>query len=109
MIVEIIPSDGVGRGRPIRLTASQIVVRQDNGTPIGVFAHYGPEGGYAAAIAAHCGACGAPPQDFHRMLQVLGIRQTVVIDRLKMPAPPPGARLIAGPRTKDSGDQTHGQ
>jgi hypothetical protein len=98
MIVEIIPAEGVGKARPIIVTCNQIVIRQDNGTPIGVFAHYGPDGAYAASIAAHCRKCGAAPDDFNRMLQALGVHSTVIVDRLQLPKPAPGARLIAGPQ-----------
>ena len=87
MIIELIPRIG---GEPIRLNIAQFVVRQDNGTPISVGAEYGPEGSQAVS----CVGC----KDFQRMLRVLGVKDTVVVDTLQMPQPQPGARLIAGPR-----------
>mgnify|MGYP005856839013 CR=1 FL=1 len=54
MIIEVVLNDGVGKSAPVVLHCNQLVVRQDNGTPIGVFAHFGPDGAYAASIAAHC-------------------------------------------------------
>lgn len=87
MIIELIPRIG---GEPIRLNIAQFLVRQDNGTPIAVGAEYGPEGSQAVS----CVGC----KDFQRMLRVLGVKDTVVVDTLQMPQPQPGARLIAGPR-----------
>lgn len=87
MIIELIPRIG---GAPLRLDVSQFVVRQDNGTPISVGAEYGPEG----AQAVSCVGC----KDFQRMLRVLGVKDTVVVDTLHMPQPQPGVRLIAGPQ-----------
>lgn len=98
MIVEIILADGVGKAAPLVLECNQIVIRQDNGTPIGVFAHYGQDGSYAASMAATCTHCGRGVEDFNRMLRALGVHATVVVDKLEMPKPPPGAKLIAGPR-----------
>ena len=98
MIVEVILSDGIGRASPLVLHANQLVVRQDNGTPIGVFAHYGPEGAYAASISASCTHCGKGVEDFNRMLRALGVHSTVVVDKLVLPKPPPGAKLVASPK-----------
>lgn len=90
MILEIIPEGGVGVGKPIILTACQVVVRQDNGTPIMVAAHFGPAKAYACERAGDA--------DFNRMLRSLGINETVLCDRIELPKPPPEARLIADPR-----------
>ena len=91
MIVELILSDGIGHSRPVRLSVSQILVRQDNGTPIMVAAEYG------ANRSQCCAKVG--DKDFLSVLQALGINETVICDRIEMPPPPPGARLIAGPKT----------
>ena len=48
-----------------------------------------PEGGQAVSSA------GRP--DFNRILRVLGVHTTVVVETVRLPAPPVGARLIAGP------------
>lgn len=88
MIIELLPEVGQA---PIRLTVSQIVVRQDNGTPIYVAAHYGPDGAYAASSVGDA--------DFNRMLRVLGVNMTVLVEKLMLPQAPAGARLIAGPKT----------
>ena len=97
MIIEVVLSDGIGKSAPLVLHCNQLVVRQDNGTPIGVFAHFGPDGAYAASIAAHCKHCGKGIEDFNRMLRALGVNMTVVVDTLQLPKPPPGAKLVAGP------------
>lgn len=101
MIIEAILSAGIGKEAPIVLHCSQLIVRQDNGTPIGVFAHYGPEGAYAVSIAAVCKHCGKGIDDFNRMLRALGVHTTVIVDKLEVSKPPPGARLIAGPKPNE--------
>ncbi len=87
MIIELISRVG---GPPLRLDVSQFVVRQDNGTPVACGAEYGPDG----AQALSCVGC----KDFQRMLRVLGVKDTVVVDTLQMPQPQPGVKLIAGPQ-----------
>lgn len=89
MILEIIPEGGIYAGRPIVLRACQVLVRQDNGTPICVAAHFGPDGAYAVEKAGD--------KDFNRTMRALGIRETVLVDRIEVPPPPPGARLVADP------------
>jgi hypothetical protein len=90
VILEIIPEGGIGRGPPLVIAATQIVIRADDGTPICVAAHFGPERAYAVEKA------GDP--DFQRALRAMGIRETVICDRVELPKPPPGARLVADPR-----------
>jgi hypothetical protein len=90
MILEIIPDGGIGRGAPIRLLATQIIVRLDDGTPVAVAAHYGDGTSYAVSMAGK--------DDFNRILRNLGVHQTVICDTIELPKPPPGARLIAGPK-----------
>jgi len=87
MRIQLIPKVG---GPPIVLDVNQFVVMDDLNTPVSVGAVYGPDG----AIAVSCVGC----SDFSRMLQVLGIKTTVVVDRLVMPKPDPGVRLLAGPK-----------
>ncbi len=89
MILEIIPREGVMRGRPIRLPASQVLIRQDNGPVICVAAECGDDRSQAVAKV------GDP--DFRRLLAALGVHETVICDRLELPQPPPGARLVSGP------------
>jgi hypothetical protein len=90
MIVELIPEEGLGHGAVIRLRVSQVVLRQDNETPI-----------FAAATctdprAQRLAKIGDP--DFETLLQQLGVHMTVVCDTLHLPGPPTGARLLHGPR-----------
>jgi len=92
MLVEFITAGGVGRGRPLVLAVNQVIVRQDNGTPILVAAEFGAEKAQAAAKVGDA--------DFQHLLRALGINETVVCDRVELPGPPPGARLIAGPDVK---------
>jgi hypothetical protein len=94
MIVEIIPASGVGGGAPVVLRANQVVIRRDDGTPISLAAVYGSEGSEAVS----CVGC----KDFLTLLRNLGIHTTVIVDRLKLPKPPPGAVLVAGPDYKES-------
>ncbi len=94
MIVEIIPD--IGTGPPVRLPCSQVVIRREDGTPVVVAAKFGPERAIAASIAGDA--------DFNRMLHALGINMTVITDRLELPKPPPGAKLIAGPDVNHEGD-----
>lgn len=87
MIIELILRVGEP---PLVLNISQFVAYQDNGTPIAVGADYGPDATQAISMVGN--------PDFNRVLQILGVRKTVVVDKLHMPQPQPGARLIAGPR-----------
>ncbi len=89
MIVDIIPVGGLGRTRPICLEAAQIVIRDNLGTPICVAALYGMEGAIAVSKA--------DDPEFNTVLHNLGIRENVSVDTIKLPAPPPGAVLVAGP------------
>jgi len=84
--VTVIPRVGAP---PVVLEASQFVAEDDLGTPIAVGAAYGPDGAYAVS----CVGC----PDFRRVLRALGVDRTVVVDRLVLPRPQPGARLLAGP------------
>jgi hypothetical protein len=92
MIIEIIPSDGIGRGQPIVIHASQIVVRQDNGTPIYAGAHFGAEKSYVHSIVG--------ADDFNRVLRGLGVNMTVIVNKIAMPGAPAGAKLVASPKEK---------
>jgi hypothetical protein len=94
MILEILPADGLGHGEAIVMHAAQVVVRQDNGTPVAVVAHYGPENSYSVGSVAH------DDEEFHRILRTLGINETVVVQHLEMRKPPPEAILVASPKTK---------
>lgn len=88
MIVDIL--DGIGRS-PLRLPASLVIVRLDDGTPIMVSGAFGPEG---AVRSSH-----ALEKDFNQTLRALGVTQEVICDRIELPPPPPGARLILAPRS----------
>jgi len=91
LIVELIPVGGVGRGKPIVLPVRQVVVRLSNGTPVVVASEFGPDGAYAVSRVGD--------DDFNRLLRALGLDIThVQVDTVQMPSPPPGARLIAGPK-----------
>lgn len=90
MIVEILPAAGLGRGEVLRIPASQMIVRNDDGTPISLAAVYGPDNSIAVSKVGD--------DDFQTMLRNLGVMMTVNVQRLELPKPPPGARLVAGPR-----------
>lgn len=103
MIAEIVVSGGLGKKEVIRLPISQIVLKYEDGTPIYAGAHYGPDRAWA-----HERACVEQetlrPADFQQILRALGINMTVVVDQIEMPKPPPGARLLYGPRPKKEGE-----
>lgn len=89
MIIDLIPFGGLGKVQPLRLEATQIVIRDKTGTPICVAALYGMDGAIVVSKA--------DDPEFNTTLHNLGIRERVSVDTLKMPAPPPGAVLITGP------------
>lgn len=88
MFVEILSKFG---GEPIRIEASQLVVRNDSGTPVMVAGEYGP----ARTIRVSHGA----DADFNQSLRAFGYgQQTVVMESVGNQTPvPPGAKLISGP------------
>lgn len=100
MIIEFIPAEGVGRGRPVVLEVTQVVIRQDNGTPIGIALKFGPEGADAIALSEKISGAIAGDGDFERLLQAAGIHDVVICDRLQIPKPHPGAVLVADPRKR---------
>jgi hypothetical protein len=71
--VEIIESIGKP---PIRLEASQVVIRMANGTPVSVAAMFG---GPHSVLVSHCEDPG-----FNANLQKLGINETVISSRMKV-------------------------
>jgi hypothetical protein len=85
----VIPAGGLGRYQPIVLDAAQFVVELPDGTPIAVGAEYGPDGAVAFSQAKD--------PDFNRVAASLGVRSLTVCERLELPKPPPGARLVACP------------
>ncbi len=87
MILEVLTH---GIARAVRLPATQIVIRQDNGTPIVVAAEFGPDRSQKVVRV------GDP--EFNDALRALGVNDIVICDDIIMPPPPPGARLVAGPR-----------
>lgn len=91
MIVELlIPGDG-GTPQFVRVNASQVIVRNNVGTPImAVAAEYGPE---RSQLVAHVG-----DDDFNDSLRKLGVHETTQLSIIEMPKPAPGARLVAGPK-----------
>lgn len=104
MKVEIL-AEGVAGGKPLVLNATLIVVRMDDATPVlvvgeralalnpgqpvAVAGDFGPEGTVRASHALD--------DDFNATLQALGINRLVICDKLVLPPPPPGARLVRGP------------
>lgn len=91
MIIEVIPAGGLGHA-PLRLEASQVLIKMDDGTPIAVAAHYGPDRTVAVESIAFNEVA------FHRMLRMLGVQQTVLVTTVRTDkTPPAGARLLAGP------------
>jgi hypothetical protein len=88
MILKILPN-GPG-SQPLIIDASLVLACLDNGTPVMAAGDYGPGG---TLKASHAG-----DKDFNKTLRDLGLDKTVICDTLVLPPPPPGARVIAGPR-----------
>jgi hypothetical protein len=85
VILEII-SDG----KPLRIPVSQLLVMDDNGTPICVAGEYGMEGAYKVSHAAD--------DDFNQTLRAFGVgKHQVIVDHIKSLPVPGGARLLTGP------------
>ena len=82
--------NGIGNP-PLEVDATMVVCEDINGTPIMVAGHYGPD---QAIRASH-----AMDNDFNDTLKKLGVHKTVICDRLALPPPPPGARLIRDPKS----------
>lgn len=89
MFVEIIPAGGIGHVQPLRLEASQVVIRDSLGTAICVAMLYGAERSIAVAKA--------DDEDFNNVLHNAGIRESVQVDTIRLPPAPRGAVLINGP------------
>jgi hypothetical protein len=68
MVVEIIT--GLDQ-TPIRLDATQVVVRLENGAPLMLAAYMGPDGVVGAAIAGDV----VKAENFRKMLRYCGIKQ----------------------------------
>lgn len=88
MIVQLVMGDGTMRSFHVPDVA-QVIVRQNNTTPIVVAAEVGDG---RSQVVAHC-----KDKTFNHVLRQLGIDQTVVCDTLVLSKPPPTARLVAGP------------
>ena len=71
--VEII--NGIGKS-PIRVEASQVVIRMPNGTPVSVAALYG---GPDSVLVSHC-----EDPNFNANLKKLGINETVVVSNVRI-------------------------
>lgn len=69
--VEIL--DGIGKP-PLKIEASQLVVRLEDGTPVSVAAEFG--GG--AVTVSHC-----KDEEFSDNLTKLGISDTVILEKMK--------------------------
>ena len=104
MILEILPK-GV-MGDPIVIEAAMVTVRLDDTNPVLVV---GQEAlalrqGDIAAAAGDFGPDGvvrashALEPDFNATLRAFGIDRSVICDKLVLPQPPPGARIIRAPK-----------
>lgn len=88
MIVELVPHNGIG-GRPLVIDAAQLIIRLDDGTPIGAASHFGPDGGYAITHVND--------PDFAQMLRAMGVNKTVIVTTLQAQKPIEGSRLLLRP------------
>lgn len=71
--VEIIES--VGKP-PIRLPASQVVIRMGDGTPVSIAALFGSN---RSVLVSHC-----EDPNFQNNLQKIGINETVIVEKVKV-------------------------
>ena len=76
-------------GPPIEMEAALVLVKDDDGTPLMASGEYGPQG---AIRSSH-----ALDSDFTKTLRELGLTQLTVCDKLVLPGPPPGAKILTGP------------
>jgi hypothetical protein len=84
VIVELI-----SEGQPIRLQVSQLIVFNDEGTPVAVAGLFGP----GAIKAAH-----VLDADFQQTLKTFGYgRHQVEVQEIQAAPVPGGAKLITGP------------
>lgn len=88
MIIEIVPSGGIGGQQPFAIAASQVVIKMDDGTPVTVAFEMGNRAIRISKVG---------DKDFEPALRELGLPDTVICDELQLSKPSPGARLIAGP------------
>jgi hypothetical protein len=72
-IVEII--EAIGKP-PLKLPASQVVIRMPNGTPVSVAALFGTA---ESILVSHC-----DDPNFNANLTKLGIKETVITTKLKV-------------------------
>lgn len=72
-VVEIVQAIGKP---PIKVEASQVVVRMPDGTPISLAALYGSNN---SVLVSHC-----DDQNFNKNLQKLGITETVVTTKVEV-------------------------
>lgn len=70
--VEVI--NGIGKP-PLKVEASQVVIRMPNGTPVSIAALYG---GPNSVLVSHC-----EDANFNANLKKLGINETVIVSSLK--------------------------
>lgn len=71
--VEII--EAVGKP-PIRLPASQVVIRMSDGTPVSIAALFGSN---RSVLVSHC-----EDPNFQNNLQKIGINETVIVEKVKV-------------------------
>ncbi len=84
MIVELI-----SEGKPVRIPVSQLVIFNDEGTPVAVAGLFGP----GAIKVAH-----ALDDDFQQTLRAFGYgRHHVEVQEIQTAPVPGGAKLITGP------------
>ncbi len=87
MIAHIIVNGMLG-GKPLVVNIDQLVVFQDNGTPVGLFAEYGPHSSQIATIVGN--------EDFNRQLRNFGISTPVDCQRLQVSKPSGAVKLVKG-------------
>ena len=84
----VVERGGIGRRAPRVIEAAMVLVQHDDGTVVAAAAEE-LDGGLVVTQAND--------PDFNRTLAQLGVPYMTVCDRIELPPPPPGARLVAGP------------
>lgn len=85
MIVQVLTPTG-----PIQLEVTQVLVMNNEGTPVLVAGEFGPPGCQKVAkVGDH---------DFERTLATFGYgRHKIIVEDVKLPAVPAGAKLLSKP------------
>lgn len=84
LLVEVVPAIGFGKADPVRMEASQVIIRSPHGSVLAVASNFGAENSYAISHIND--------QDFQTILNALGIQQELSV--VKIPPTEKGRFLL---------------